>query len=194
VPFTTQPNHVDDDGTPGLWPYLRDPDTLARPWVIPGTPGLEHRIGGIEKEDGRGNISYVPENHERMVHLRAEKVAGIAKDIPLAEVVGDVDDAEVLILGWGSTWGAINGAMERVQARGRKIAHVHIRHLNPFPSNLGEILRRYPKVVVPEMNMGQLSRMVRAEFLVDARSVSKVRGLPFTAGELETAILGVLDD
>jgi 2-oxoglutarate ferredoxin oxidoreductase subunit alpha len=194
VPFTTEPNHVADDGTPGLWPYLRDPDTLARPWVVPGTPGLEHRIGGIEKEDGSGNISYVPENHERMVRLRAEKVAGIADDIPLAEVHGDVDDAEVLVVGWGSTWGAINGAMERVQALGRRVAHVHLTHVNPFPPNLGEIVRRYPKVVVPEMNMGQLSRLLRAEYLVDAKAVSKVRGLPFTAGELETAILGALDD
>ena len=194
VPFTTEPNHVDDDGTTSLWPYLRDPDTLARPWVIPGTPGLEHRIGGIEKEDGRGNISYVPENHERMVHLRAEKIAGIAKDIPLAEVVGDVDDAEVLIVGWGSTWGAINGALDRVRTSGRRAAHVHLTHLNPFPANLGEIVTRYPNVVVPEMNMGQLSVLLRAAFLVDAKSVSKVQGLPFTAGELEAAILGVLDD
>ena len=194
VSFTTEMNHIDDDGTPSLWPYLRDPETLSRPWVLPGTPGLEHRIGGIEKEDGRGNISYVPENHERMVHLRAAKIAGIAKDIPAAEVVGDVDDAEVLIVGWGSTWGAINGAMERVQADGRKVAHVQLTHLNPFPANLGEILHRYPKVVVPEMNMGQLSRLLRAEYLVDAKSVSKVKGLPFTAGELEAAILGALDD
>ncbi len=194
VSFTTEPNHVDDDGTPSLWPYLRDPETLARPWVIPGTPGLEHRIGGIEKEDGRGNISYVPENHERMTRLRAEKVAGIAKDIPLAEVVGDVDDAEILIVGWGSTWGAINGALERVRSGGRRAAHVQLTHINPFPSNLGDIVRRYPKVVVPELNLGQLSRMLRAEYLVDARSVNKVQGLPFTAGELETAIMGVLDD
>jgi 2-oxoglutarate ferredoxin oxidoreductase subunit alpha len=129
-----------------------------------------------------------------MVHLRAAKIAGIANDIPAAEVVGDVDDAEVLIVGWGSTWGAINGAMERVQADGRKVAHVQLTHLNPFPANLGEVLHRYPKVVVPEMNMGQLSRLLRAEYLVDAKSVSKVKGLPFTAGELEAAILGVLDD
>jgi 2-oxoglutarate ferredoxin oxidoreductase subunit alpha len=194
VSFTTEPNHVDDDGTRSLWPYLRDPDTLARPWVIPGTPGLEHRIGGIEKEDGRGNISYVPEYHERMVQLRADKVAGIAKDIPLAEVKGDVDDADVLIVGWGSTWGAISGALDRVRASGHKAAHVHLAHLNPFPSNLGEVLHRYPRVVVPEMNMGQLSRLLRAEYLVDAKSVTKVQGLPFTARELESAILGVLDD
>ena len=194
VPFATETNHVDDDGTAKLWPYVRDPETLARPWVIPGTPGLEHRIGGIEKEDGSGNISYSPENHQRMVELRAAKVAGIAADIALAEVAGDVDDAEVLVVGWGSTWGAINGGVDRVRARGRRVAHVQLTHLNPFPPNLGEIVTRYPKVVVPEMNMGQLSRLLRAEYLVDARSVSKVKGLPFTAGELETAILGVLDD
>ena len=129
-----------------------------------------------------------------MVELRAAKIAGIADDIPLAEVVGDVDDAEVLVVGWGSTWGAINGAVDRVRASGHRAAQVQLTHLNPFPPNLGEIVRRYPKVVVPEMNMGQLSRLLRAEFLVDARSVHKVKGLPFTAGELETAILGVLDD
>jgi 2-oxoglutarate ferredoxin oxidoreductase subunit alpha len=193
VPFLTEPNHVDRDGNRELWPYLRDPETLARPWILPGTPGLEHRIGGIEKEDGTGNISYVPANHEKMVHLRAEKVAGIARDIPPAEVEGDVDH-EILVVGWGSTWGAINGGMERVRARGRRVGHVHLTHLNPFPSNLGDLLRRAPKVLVPEMNMGQLSRLIRAEYLVDARSTNKVQGLPFTASELETAILGVLDD
>ena len=168
----------------------------ARPSV--GPPGHARASStasaASRRRTARGNISYVPENHERMVHLRADKIAGIANDIPAAEVVGDVDDAEVLIVGWGSTWGAINGAMERVQADGRKVAHVHLTHLNPFPANLGEVLHRYPKVVVPEMNMGQLSRLLRAEYLVDAKSVSKVKGLPFTAGELEAAILGVLDD
>jgi 2-oxoglutarate ferredoxin oxidoreductase subunit alpha len=193
VPFLTEPNHVDRDGNRELWPYLRDPETLARPWILPGTPGLEHRIGGIEKEDGTGNISYVPANHEKMVHLRAEKVAGIARDIPPAEVEGDVDH-EILVVGWGSTWGAINGGMERVRARGRPVGPVPHTHHNPFPSNLGDLLRRAPKVLVPEMNMGQLSRLIRAEYLVDARSTNKVQGLPFTASELETAILGVLDD
>lgn len=194
VPFLTQPNDVGPDGEPHLMPYLRDPETLARPWIIPGTAGLEHRIGGIEKQDGTGNISYTPENHEKMVHLRAAKVAGIADDVPPVEVVGDVDDAELLVVGWGSTWGAINGGVDRVRARGRKVAHAHITHLNPFPANLGEVVRRYPKVVVPEMNLGQLCHLLRAAFLVDARPVSKVKGLPFTAGELEAAFLEALDD
>ena len=193
VPFLTELNHELADGTKVLWQYQRDPETLARPWIIPGTPGLEHRIGGIEKEDGTGNISYVPSNHEKMVHLRAEKVAGIAKDIPPAVVEGD-EDHEILLVGWGSTWGAINGGMERVQRSGRRVGHVHLTHLNPFPANLGELLARAPKVLVPEMNLGQLSRLLRAEYLVDARSATKVQGLPFTAREIEAAILGVLDD
>ena len=151
-----------------------------------------HRIGGLEKEDGSGNVSYDSDNHERMVHLRAAKVAGIADDIEPVTVTGDVDDAELLVLGWGSTWGAIDGGMNRVRARGRRIAHAHVRHLHPFPKNLGEVLRRYPRVLAPEMNLGQLSRLVRAEYLVDVQSVSKVRGVPFTAGELEAAILDTL--
>ncbi len=189
VEFATETNHVDADGNAVFWPYVRDPETLARQWAVPGTPGLTHRIGGIEKEDGSGNISYDPENHEHMVRLRAAKVAGIANDIPDMEVTGDAGDAELLVLGWGSTWGAIDGGMNRVRARGRRVAHAHLRHLNPFPKNLGDVLRRYPRVLVPEMNMGQLSRLVRAEFLVDARSVTKIKGQPFTAGELEHAIL-----
>ncbi len=193
VRFASGTNHVDEEGADQFWPYQRDPETLARPWAIPGTAGLEHRIGGIEKADGSGNISYDPENHERMVRLRAAKVAGIARDIPATDVRGDVDDAEILILGWGSTWGAIDGAMERCQRRGRKVAHAHLVHLNPFPADLGEVLARYPKVLVPEMNLGQLVKMVRAEFLVDARPVNKVQGVPFTASELERAVLAELD-
>jgi 2-oxoglutarate ferredoxin oxidoreductase subunit alpha len=189
VEFASEPNHTDGDGNPVFWPYLRDPDTLARPWAVPGTPGLMHRIGGIEKEDGSGNISYDPANHERMVRLRQAKIDGIAADIPPVPMTGDVDDAEVLILGWGSTWGAIDGAMGRLRARGRKVAHAHLTHLNPFPADLGAVLARYPMVVVPEMNLGQLSRLVRAEFLVDARSITRVQGTPFTAGELEQSIL-----
>jgi 2-oxoglutarate/2-oxoacid ferredoxin oxidoreductase subunit alpha len=190
--FATEPNHADADGEPVFWPYKRDPKTLARPWAIPGTPGLMHRIGGLEKEDGSGEVSYDSDNHERMVRLRAAKVAGITHDIPPVMVSGDVADAEVLVLGWGSSWGAIDGAMNRVRRRGRRVAHAHLIHLNPFPSDLGDVLRRYPKVLVPEMNLGQLSKMVRAEFLVDARSVNKVKGVPFTAGELEHAILDAL--
>ncbi len=187
VPFATETNHVAPDGTPEFWPYLRDPDTLARPWAIPGTPGLMHRIGGLEKEDGSGNINYMPENHERMVHLRAAKVAGIAKDITQAAVLGD-QDAELLVLGWGSTWAAIDAAVQMSRRAGLKVAWTHLTHLNPLPANLGEVLRRFPKILVPELNMGQLSRVVRAEYLVDARPLSKVQGLPFTAAEIEAAI------
>ncbi|HZT65980.1 MAG TPA: 2-oxoacid:acceptor oxidoreductase subunit alpha [Acidimicrobiales bacterium] len=192
VPFATEPNSTDEDGTPRFWPYLRDEETLARPWAIPGTPGLEHRIGGLEKADGTGNVSYDPQNHERMVHLRAAKIAGIVKDIPPVEVDGE-EGADVLVLGWGSTFGAISAAVRRIRARGKKVAHAHLVHLNPFPANLGEVLGSYRKVIVPEMNLGQLSKMIRAEFLVDARSVSKVQGQPFRAGELEAAILEDLD-
>jgi 2-oxoglutarate/2-oxoacid ferredoxin oxidoreductase subunit alpha len=192
VPFATEPNHERDDGTMEFWPYLRDPETLARPWAVPGTPGLQHRIGGIEKEDGTGNISYEPANHEKMVRLRAAKIAGIAADIPEVTVAGD-PDAELVVLGWGSTWGAIDSAVERVRRRGLKVAWVHLVHLNPLPRNLGDVLRRYPKILVPELNLGQLARLVRAEYLVDARSVTKVQGVPFTALEVETAILDALE-
>jgi 2-oxoglutarate ferredoxin oxidoreductase subunit alpha len=194
VQFATEFNHTDADGNPEFWPYLRDPETLARPLALPGTPDLMHRIGGIEKQDGSGNISYDPENHGHMVEVRAAKVAGIARDIPPMELRGDIDDAEILVIGWGSTWGAISGAVDRCRTKGRKVVQAHLVHLNPFPSDLGEILHRYPKVLVPEMNLGQLSRLLRAEYLVDARSVTKVKGTPFTAGELERAILELLDD
>ncbi len=195
VEFASQPNHGDD-----FWPYLRDPQTLARPWAIPGTPGLMHRIGGIEKAgvgidgaDGSGNISYSPENHDAMVRIRAAKVAGIAADIPDVDVDDIDDDAEVLVLGWGSTWGAIQAGVRRIRARGKSVAHAHLTHLNPFPSNLAEVLAHYPKVLVPEMNLGQLSRLVRAEFLVDAQSYTKVQGVPFRAAELETKILEMIE-
>ncbi len=193
ISFATEPNGTDAEGNPVFLPYRRDPDTLARPLALPGTPGLMHRIGGIEKEDGTGNISYAPENHGRMTELRAAKVAGIAADVPPVEVRGDVDDAEILVLGWGSTWGAISGAVDRVRARGRKVAQVHVVHLNPFPENLGEVLHRYPRVLVPEMNLGQLTKLLRAEYLVDAKAVSKVKGVPFTASELEQAIFDALE-
>jgi 2-oxoglutarate/2-oxoacid ferredoxin oxidoreductase subunit alpha len=193
VEFASEPNHTSADGEPQYYPYIRDPETLARSWAIPGTDGLMHRVGGIEKEDGSGNISYDPANHGRMVAIRAAKVAGIAKTIPEVEPDGD-PDAELLVLGWGSTWGAIHSAIERSRREGHKVAQLHLRHLNPFPPNLGEVLRRYRKVLVPEMNLGQLSRMVRAEFLVDAQSINKVEGTPFTAAELHAAITGALDD
>jgi 2-oxoglutarate ferredoxin oxidoreductase subunit alpha len=184
--FATGPNHGDD-----YWPYQRDPETLARDWAIPGTPGLMHRIGGIEKEDGSGNISYEPANHEAMVRLRAEKVQRVARTLPPVEVEGDAD-ADVLVLGWGSTWGAIGAAMATARAEGHKVARVHLTHLHPLPSDLGDVLRRYERVLVPEMNLGQLTRVVRAEYLVDARCIQKVQGQPFTAGELTGHILSHL--
>ncbi len=187
TPFATEPNH---DGE--FWPYLRDPETLARPWAVPGTPKLMHRVGGLEKEDGSGNVNYDPENHEHMVRLRAEKVARIARDIPPLEVDHE-DGARLLVLGWGSTWGSIKAAVRRVRNGGRKVASAHLVHLNPFPANLGEVLARYDQVLVPEMNLGQLSKLIRAEFLVDATTLSKVQGLPFRAAEIEAKILEMID-
>jgi 2-oxoglutarate/2-oxoacid ferredoxin oxidoreductase subunit alpha len=190
VPFATEPNAVDGKGDPVFWPYIRD-EHLARPWAVPGTPGLEHRIGGLEKEDETGNVSYDPANHERMVRLRAERIARIADDLPPVVVEGD-EDADLLVIGWGSTWGAIDGAAGRCRARGHKVAQAHLVHLNPFPPNLGEVVQRYRTVLVPELNLGQLSLLLRAEYLVNARPITKVKGLPFTAGELELALLEVL--
>jgi 2-oxoglutarate ferredoxin oxidoreductase subunit alpha len=189
--FASEPNHVAADGSPAFLPYVRDPDTLARPWAPPGVPGLEHRIGGLEKADATGNVSYDPENHETMVKWRAAKIAGIANAIPEIEVDED-DGAEVLVLGWGSTYGAITAGVRRIRARGLKVAQAHLDYLNPFPRNLGEVLRKYPKLLVPEMNLGQLSKLVRAEFLVDAQSLNKTQGVPFRAGEIEDAILKLL--
>jgi 2-oxoglutarate ferredoxin oxidoreductase subunit alpha len=176
-----------EDGSP-FQPYARDPETLARPWAIPGTPGLEHRIGGLEKQDVTGNVSYDPDNHDLMVRLRARKIAGIAADIPELEVDDPDGDARVLVVGWGSTYGPIVAATRRLRGEGRKVAHVHLRHLNPFPANTGEVLRRYDKVLVPEMNLGQLALLLRAEYLVDAVSYTKVSGQPFQSAELAEAI------
>ena len=190
VDFATEPNQTNEDGEGVFWPYLRD-ENLVRPWAIPGTPGLMHRIGGLEKEDGTGNVSYSPENHALMTDIREARIAKIAEDIPDAEVDGDTD-ASVCVLGWGSTWGAITGASRRLRDAGHKVAHVHLTHLNPFPKNLGDLLHGFDKVIVPELNLGQLSRLIRAEYLVDAKSITKVMGQPFTAGELETALLAEL--
>ena len=184
VTFQTEPNAVDDKGAPVFHPYARDPQTLARPWAVPGTAGLEHRIGGIEKADVTGVISYDPDNHERMTHLRRDKIAGIAASIPALEVDDPDGDARVLVLGWGSTYGPIHAAARSVRRHGMPVARAHLRHLNPFPSNLGEVLRRYERVIVPEMNLGQLALLLRAKYLVDVHSHTAVRGLPFTAGEL----------
>lgn len=172
-------------------PYRRDPDTLARPWAIPGTVGLEHRIGGLEKADVTGTISYDPDNHDLMVRLRAQKVAGIAADIPELDVDDPDGDAELLVVGWGSTYGPIGAAVRRIRKQGRKVARAHLHHLNPFPRNTADVLRRYPKVLVPEMNLGQLAMLLRAEFLIDAISYTKVRGRPLSSAELEDAIVAL---
>jgi 2-oxoglutarate/2-oxoacid ferredoxin oxidoreductase subunit alpha len=176
----------------GFLPYKRNPSTLARPWAIPGTPGLEHRVGGIEKQDVTGNINYEPLNHEHMVRTRAEKVEGIAQDIP--EIVPEGDPSgDLLIVAWGSTAGPITAAMKPMREKGHRIGHVHLRYLNPLPRNLGDILKRYKKVLVPEMNMGQLSMILRAKFLVDAESYGKIQGKPFKQSEIEAKIEELLD-
>ncbi|MFE7767137.1 2-oxoacid:acceptor oxidoreductase subunit alpha [Streptomyces sp. NPDC057438] len=181
VRFAQGPNHTLDDGTEVFWPYKRDPETLARPWAVPGTPGLEHRIGGIEKQDGTGNISYDPANHDLMVRTRQAKIDGI--DVPDIEV-DDPHGADTLVLGWGSTYGPVAAAVRQLRTAGEPVAQAHLRHLNPFPKNLGEVLSRYRQVVVPEMNLGQLATLVRAKYLVDVHSCTQVTGTPFKAGQL----------
>jgi 2-oxoglutarate ferredoxin oxidoreductase subunit alpha len=180
------------DDAPAFAPYARDPETLARPWAIPGTPGLEHRIGGLEKGDGHGNISYDPANHDLMVRTRQAKVDAIAKSLPPLEVDDPSGAARVLVIGWGSTYGPIGAGVRRVRKAGYRVAQVHLRHLNPFPSDLGEILKRYDKVLVPEMNLGQLSLLLRGRYLVDAQGYNQVRGLPLKAAELADAIGGLV--
>jgi 2-oxoglutarate ferredoxin oxidoreductase subunit alpha len=180
--FTTEPNTPD-----GFMPYLRD-EKLARPWALPGTEGLEHRIGGLEKEDGSGNISYDPENHERMTELRAAKVAKIAEDIPPLQVDTEGEKADLLVLGWGSTYGTIKAAVRRTRMGGKRVDHAHLTHLNPLPSNVGDVVRSYEKVLIPEMNTGQLALLIRGRFLIDATTYSKVQGQPIFADELEVAI------
>jgi 2-oxoglutarate ferredoxin oxidoreductase subunit alpha len=188
TPFATAANA---DGE--FLPYLRDDKTLARPWAVPGTPGLEHRIGGLEKADRTGNVSYDPDNHDQMTRLRAQKVAGIAAELPELEVDDPNGDAGVLVLGWGGTYGPIAAAVRRVRADGRPVAHAHLRYLNPFPRNTGEVLRRYEKVLVPEMNLGQLLTLVRSQFLVDAHGYNQVRGVPLRAAEVAEAINALID-
>jgi 2-oxoglutarate ferredoxin oxidoreductase subunit alpha len=174
-------------------PFQRDPETLARPWAVPGTPGLEHRIGGLEKADGTGNISYDSNNHDLMVRLRQAKIDGIATDIAPLEVDDPTGHANVLVLGWGSTYGAITAAVRRVRRTGTPIAQTHLRHLNPFPANIAEILRSYDKVIVPEINLGQLALLLRGKYLIDVISYNRVRGLPFKSEELAGVIQDVID-
>jgi len=184
VTFRTDPS--------GFFPYVRDEETLSRPWVRPGTPGLEHRIGGLSKEHITGNVSYSPANHEQMIRLRARKIAGIAREIPATKVSG-AEAGDVLVVGWGGTYGAIAAAVKDLTARGKAVGHVHLRYLNPLPPDLGDILSRYKKVLVPELNMGQLSKILRAEFLVDAVGMNKIQGRPFKISELVTRIQRLLD-
>ncbi|MFF4572152.1 2-oxoacid:acceptor oxidoreductase subunit alpha [Streptomyces sp. NPDC001410] len=191
VQFASGPNHTLEDGTEVFWPYKRDPQTLARPWAIPGTPGLEHRIGGIEKQDGTGNISYDPANHDSMVRTRQAKIDGI--DVPDIEV-DDPHGAKTLVLGWGSTYGPITAAVRRLRKAGESIAQAHLRHLNPFPRNLGAVVTSYDKVVIPEMNLGQLATLIRAKYLVDAHSYNQVNGMPFKAEQLAAALKEAIDD
>jgi 2-oxoglutarate ferredoxin oxidoreductase subunit alpha len=171
----------------GFLPYRRDPVTMSRPWAIPGTPGLEHRIGGIEKQDVTGNINYEPLNHEHMVRLRAAKVESVANDIPPVVPEGD-QSGDLLIIAWGSTHGPITAALNAQREKGRSIGHVHLRHLNPLPRNLGDVIKRFKKVLVPEMNMGQLLMILRAKYLVDAQGYNKIQGKPFKTSEIENKI------
>jgi 2-oxoglutarate ferredoxin oxidoreductase subunit alpha len=191
VRFASGPNHTLDDGTEVFWPYKRDEHTLARPWAVPGTPGLEHRIGGIEKQDGTGNISYDPANHEHMVRTRQAKIDGI--DVPDVVVDDPSGEARVLVLGWGSTYGPITAGVRRIRRAGGQVAQTHLRNLSPLPANLGEVLRAYDRVVLPEMNLGQLATLLRARYLVDVRSVTQVTGLPFKAEQLESAFKEAID-
>jgi 2-oxoglutarate ferredoxin oxidoreductase subunit alpha len=194
--FATGPNKTvtgkDGETTEEFWPYLRDEETLARPWAIPGTPGIEHRIGGLEKGDGHGNISYDPANHDYMVRIRQAKVDRIADSLPALEVDDPSGAAKVLVLGWGSTYGPIGAACRRVRKAGLDVAQVHLRHLNPFPKDLGDILKRYDAVMIPEMNLGQLSLLIRAKFLVDVVGYNQVNGMPLKAAELAEAITDLI--
>ncbi len=190
VEFATDLNHEKADGTKEFWPFKRDPETLARPWAVPGVAGLEHRIGGLEKADGTGHISYDSANHDFMVRTRQAKIDGIARDIAPLEVDDPDGDARVLVLGWGSTYGPIGAAARRVRTAGLKVATAHLRHLNPFPANTGDVLKAYDRVVIPEMNLGQLALLIRARYLIDAIGYNQVRGMPFKAEELA----GVFED
>ena len=188
VAFATEPNATDGSGE--FWPYVRDEETLARDWAVPGTPGLEHRVGGLEKADGKGNISYDPDNHDHMTRLRQRKIDGVT--VPDLTVDDPSGEARVLVLGWGSSFGPIGAACRRVRAQGLNIASAHLRYLNPMPANLGEVLRGYDKVIVPEMNLGQLAMLLRARYLVDVQSYTKVAGLPFQAEELQNVLIDVV--
>jgi 2-oxoglutarate ferredoxin oxidoreductase subunit alpha len=180
-------------GNGTFMPYSRDDKTLARPWAIPGTPGLEHRVGGLEKESGTGNVSYDPVNHEKMIRVRAEKIERIADDIPELTINGK-DSGKVLVIAWGSTQGAINSAIEALHRKGVSVSAVHLRYLNPLPRNLGDIISRFDHVLVPELNLGQLLMIIRARYLVDAIGLDKVQGKPFKVSEIVKAVEGLLGE
>ncbi len=185
VKFRTDPE--------GFHPFLRDEATLARPWAIPGTPGLRHRIGGLEKDYNSGHISYDPANHEKMTHVRAEKIERIANDVPLQQIEEGADSGKLLVLGWGSTYGAIREAVRRCRARGLEVSHAHLRYMNPMPKNFGEVLSRFDRVLIPELNMGQLATVVKSRFLIPAESYSKVQGQPFRIAEIEARIRQIME-
>jgi 2-oxoglutarate ferredoxin oxidoreductase subunit alpha len=191
--FATSANHTTGEGKEEFWPYVRDEATLARPWAVPGTPGLEHRIGGLEKGDGHGNISYDPANHDLMVRTRQAKIDRIADSLPPLEVDDPSGRARVLVLGWGSTYGPIGAAVRRVRNAGLEVAQAHLRHLNPFPKDLGEVLQRYDAVMIPEMNLGQLSMLVRAKYLVDVVGYNQVNGMPIKAADLAEAVTSLVE-
>jgi 2-oxoglutarate ferredoxin oxidoreductase subunit alpha len=194
VNFATEPNGLAADGEEGVFlPYLRDEETLARAWAIPGTAGMQHRIGGLEKADRTGNISYDPANHDFMTRTRQAKIDGIANSLPPTEVDDPDGDARVAVIGWGSTYGPIGAACRRIRRSGRSVAQVHLRHLNPMPNDLGDILRRYDRVICPEMNLGQLAMLLRAKYLIDIESHTQVRGLPFRAAELAAVFQDAID-
>src|SRR5690606_10574630 len=180
VKFRTNPE--------GFHPFVRDPETLARAWAVPGTPGLRHRIGGLEKSYETGHISYDPKNHERMSHVRRDKIRGIAKDIPEQRIEEGDDSGDLLVLGWGSTYGAIRESVRHLRAQGHKVSHAHLRYINPMPKNLGEVLRRFDKVLIPELNLGQLATVIRSEFLIPVISCTKIQGQPFYIAELQARI------
>jgi 2-oxoglutarate/2-oxoacid ferredoxin oxidoreductase subunit alpha len=193
VDFATEPNGSAADGTPEFLPYLRDPETLARAWAVPGTAGLQHRVGGLEKADRTGNISYDPDNHDFMTRTRQAKVDGIAASLPPTEVDDPDGDARVAVIGWGSTYGPIGAACRQLRNSGRSVAQIHLRHVNPMPADLGKVLAQYDRVICPEMNLGQLALLLRAKYLIDVQSHTQVRGLPFRAAELAAVIGDVID-
>ena len=173
-------------------PYTRDNETLSRPWAVPGTKGLEHRVGGLSSENLTGNVSYSPANNELMVRTRARKIAGITREIPPTQVFGDAE-GDLVVLGWGSTYGPIREAVKHVRAKGKKVSHLHLRYLNPLPRDLEETLKRFKQVMIPEMNMGQLLKMVRADYLIDAFGFNKIQGRPFKVSEIENRINRALE-